>query len=219
VRSRKGRFPLLIAVAAVAVLAQPARAATWGGEVFGAYSTYSMKDWNDLTQVANDTLGTNLDEIHGGLGGGLGVRVWATSNWMFSAVWEPLFADTKDDANGIEIQLNGQSFQGTAAYFFPTRGTGKFGIGAGLGYYRLSGEDTAPGFAKEKIEGSSVGFHFLGLGELEVSPGFAVTGAVGYRVAKISDTQFDGLSTVPKFETDYSGLMLRAGVAFYVTPR
>ena len=67
------------------------------------------------------------------------------------------------------------------------------------------------------IGGSTVGFHFLGLTEWTPSPGFGVTGAIGYRVAKIDETEFDGVKD-PNSETDYSGLMLRAGLAFYLPP-
>jgi hypothetical protein len=58
----------------------------------------------------------------------------------------------------------------------------------------------------------------MGMGEWTFSPGFAITGSAGYRVAKISDTKADGESGDPKFETDYSGVMLRAGLAFYMPP-
>jgi hypothetical protein len=54
------------------------------------------------------------------------------------------------------------------------------------------------------------------MGEWTMSPGFAITGSAGYRFAKISDTQFDDVSSSPETETDYSGLMLRAGLAFYM---
>ena len=62
------------------------------------------------------------------------------------------------------------------------------------------------------------------MGEWKVSASLAITGTVGYRVAKITDTKFDGKSasqhfgdpTLPNTETDYSGLMLRAGLAYYM---
>jgi hypothetical protein len=67
-----------------------------------------------------------------------------------------------------------------------------------------------------KLEGSTVGFHFMGLMEYTVKPGFALTGSAGYRVAKIKDTQVQNVSASPELETDYSGLTLRAGMAFYL---
>jgi hypothetical protein len=67
-----------------------------------------------------------------------------------------------------------------------------------------------------ELEGSTVGFHFLGMGEWTVSPGFGVLAEAGYRIAKISDTQLDGESNDPEFETDYSGFTGRAGLVFYL---
>ena len=140
--------------------------------------------------------------------------MWPNSTWMVAATWEPLFASSKDDTFDAELGLNGNSFQGTIGYFFPTTGTAKYGIGAGVGYYMLNGELTAPGVPDQTIEGNTVGFHFLGMGEWTISPGFAFTGSAGYRVANISETEVDGVET--DGETDYSGFMVRAGLAFYM---
>ena len=52
-----------------------------------------------------------------------------------------------------------------------------------------------------------------------MSPGFAVTGTVGYRLAKIDDTKLQGQSSEPKVETDYSGFLGRVGLAFYFPER
>lgn len=213
------KMMLMMIAAAWAVTASgPARAATVGGEVFGAFNTYSMDQVNEFIQFANTNAGTNFDEISTGLGGGLALRVWPTPTWMVSAGWEPLFASTKSDAFGVDIELNldAQAFQATGAYFFPTQGTGKFGFGAGLGYYTIAGEaPDSTGTTTIDIGGSTVGFHFLGLAEWTVSPGFGVTASAGYRVAKIDETEFDGVKD-PDSETDYSGVMLRAGLAFYL---
>ena len=188
-----------------------------GAEVFGAFNTYSMEDWNDAIAGPIAASGTNFDEISGGFGGGLGLRFFASPNFMISGVWEPLFVTRADDATGDKLKLDGNSIQGSVAYFFPTAGSARYGLGAGVGYYMLSGEaedptDPPPG----ELEGNGVGFHFMGLGEWTVSPGFAVTGGAGYRVANIDDTELDGVSSNPKFETDYSGMMLRLGLAFYM---
>ena len=90
----------------------------------------------------------------------------------------------------------------------------RYGIGAGLGYYLLNGTSERSGLPDIEIKGSTVGFHFMAMGEWEVSPGFGITGNAGYRVANITDTEFDGQGTSPKSETDYSGLVLRGGLVF-----
>jgi hypothetical protein len=66
------------------------------------------------------------------------------------------------------------------------------------------------------VTGTGVGFHILGTGEMTVSPGFGIFGSAGYRMAKVSDTEFDGQGTSPKSETDFSGFTARAGLAFYM---
>lgn len=216
------RMAVLAAVAVMAFAAAPALAMTVGGEVFGAFSTFGMSDWQDAVDAANSG-GANFDDVSGGLGGGLGLRMWPNSNWMIAGTWEPMFESTKDDPSNTELKLNGNSFQGTAGYFFPTTGPAKFGVGAGLGFYSVSGEVSDPSTTVD-LSGSAVGFHFLGMMEWTVSPGFAVTSSAGYRVAKVSDTKFNdesygtyvGDPTLPDIETDYSGLMLRAGLAFYM---
>src|SRR5438094_748127 len=72
--SRMSRMRLAVLVAAVmAFAAAPAFAMTVGGEAFGTFSTYSMKDWNDLIDQSN-TSGSNFDNVNGGIGGGLGLR-------------------------------------------------------------------------------------------------------------------------------------------------
>ena len=68
----------------------------------------------------------------------------------------------------------------------------------------------------EVIEGTTVGFHLHGLMEWTMRQGVAPTANAGYRIAKIKDTKADSQSATPELATDYSGLALRAGVAFYL---
>ncbi len=207
------RMAVLSAVALMALAAVPVHAMTVGGEVFGGFNTFTMKDWQDAVDQANAS-GANFGDVTSGFGGGLGLRTWANPNWMLAATWEPLFKTSKDAASNTELKLNGNSYQATAGYFFPMSGPGKFGMGAGLGIYTLNGKITGTGGGD--LTGNTVGFHFLGMGEWTVSPGFSITGSAGYRVAKIDDTKFNDQSSTPKFHTDYSGFMGRLGLAFYL---
>jgi len=215
------KFKLVMVLALVCFAAAPALAADtkFGAEVFGAFNSYSMSDVNDGIDQLNQNDGTNFDDVSSGLTGGINARMWANQNWMFSAGWEPLFLETKTDtpANG-KINLDGNSFQATGGYFFPSHSNGRYGIGAGLGYYSISGEASGvvSGGSTTDITGSTVGFHVMGMGEWTVSPGFAITAASGYRIAKISDTKFDDQSQSPELETDYSGFMGRVGLSFYL---
>jgi len=213
---RKSALTILLTIACAMTIAAPAAAANVGGEVFGAFSTHSMKDWNERVVAPANQAGGNMDEFSNGYGGGLGLRMWPNRQWMVSATWEPLFVSREEKVSGDVAKLNANAFEATAGYFFPTSSQARFGLGAGLGIYSLGGEVTSSSSSAIKLEGSTVGFHFLGLMEWAVQPGFAITGNAGYRVANIKDTKADNVSATPELATDYSGLMLRAGVAFYL---
>jgi opacity protein-like surface antigen len=215
---RRVQLVSILAIAASMVFgASLASAATFGAEVYGAFNTHSMGDWNDLIDQANAS-GADANNINNGITGGLDLRMWATPNWMFSAGWEPLFLSTKDEVSGDKISTNANSIQLTGSYFFPTAGKAKYGIGAGLGYYMIGGkvESATPGTPEADITGSAVGFHILSQGEFAISPNFNFTAGAGYRFANVGDTKIDDQSANPKFETDYSGFMARAGISFYM---
>lgn len=210
------RAMTLPAVLMLLAWAAPLHAATFGGEVYGQFNTYSMGDWNDAIDAINAFGGTNFDNINNGISGGLAARMWATPNWMFSLGWEPLFASTEDSPSGSKIKLNANAVLLTAGYFFPTPSAGKYGIAAGLGYYHLGGKVEETGYPSADLTGNAIGFHVLGQAEWMVSPGFGVTAGAGYRMAKIGDTKLEGTSATPKLETDYSGFTGRLGLTFYM---
>jgi len=213
---RKSALAVLFVLCCASTFAAPVAAATVGAEVFGAVNTHSMKDWNDEVAALNAS-GGNMDEFSNGFSGGLGVRVWPNSNWMLSGNWEPLFISREDKVSGGKLGLNANAFEASAGYFFPSASPARFGLGAGIGVYQLNGDITNPNSSNEvKLEGSTVGFHFNGLMEWTVKPGFAITGNAGYRIANIKDTKSDPAGLPSDFSTDYSGLSLRAGMAFYM---
>jgi len=212
---RKSAYAVLLAMGCITAFAATASAATVGGEVFGAFSTVSMKDWNERIVAPVNQGGGDMDEFSTGYGGGLGLRVWPNSKWMLSASWEPLFVSREEKTSGDEANLKANAFEATAGYFFPSSTPARFGLGAGLGLYSLGGEITSS-TSTLKLEGSTVGFHVMGLMEWTVKPGFSITGSAGYRMADIKDTKVDNVSASPEMSTDYSGMTLRAGLAFYL---
>jgi hypothetical protein len=208
----------LLAASVMAVSAVPAHAVTWGGDVFGAFSTHTMKDWNDAIDASNSG-GTDFNNVNNSFGGGLGLRLMPNQNWMIEGTWEPLYPSTEDNnTSGDKLSFTANSFQGTATYFFPSQGKNKFGLGAGVGMYSMSGKAESAGSPSVDLGGSTVGFHVLGTGEMAVSPGFGLFGSAGYRMAKIDDTEIAGMDAAerggPKVATDFSGFMVRAGLAF-----
>jgi hypothetical protein len=203
----------VVALAMVPTFAAAA-AGPFGAEVFGSFNTFAMGDVNDAIDAENTAFGTNFDDVSSGISGGLGLRMWANQNWMLSARWEPLFVETESDAVGAtgKQNLDANSFQFTGTYFFPSKNpTAKYGIGAGVGMYSIGGEVTDDAGNTADVEGSGPGFHFMGVGEWTMSPGFAFTGSAGYRVASV---EID--NTSPTVNADYSGFMARAGLAFYL---
>jgi hypothetical protein len=200
------KLTILWALAAMAMLPGAASAMTFGGEVFGAYNTYAMEDVNDVIDDAN-SLGADFDEFGSGLTGGLGLRMWASPQFMLAAHWEPLFLETED--SGTTINMDANSFQLTGGWFFPSTSNARYGIGGGLGYYTLGGEISDDTGTLAEADGSGVGFHLLGMGEWTMSPGFALTGGAGYRFADIEIDDAGGDTA------DYSGFMGRVGLAFY----
>ncbi len=207
---------------ALAVAPSLAAAGTFGVEVFGGFNSYSMSDVNDLTKDSNQSSGTNFETVSNGLSAGLGVRMWANQNWLLSAAWEPLFASTESSTIVTEkVNLNANSFQVSGTYFVPSNTNAKYGLGAGVGYYSISGENevTSPTPSTEKIEGSGPGFHVVGVGEWTVNKTWSITGSAGYRVASIEMKDKDGdaipTSSGSNATADYSGFIGRAGVVMY----
>jgi hypothetical protein len=212
-----GLIAITLAVAHPGNAGAQTEASTFGAEVFGAFNTYAMGDVNDAVDVLNFS-GGNFDKIKSGITGGLGARWWPSQTLLTSLVWEPLFAKTKSGAD--EVKADGNSFQLSGTYFFPTTPhysehttfttATRFGVGGGVGYYNLGGE-TFLGGVRSDINGNGFGFHIMGLADCNMSPGFAVTGGLGWRFAGIGIDNSTNDSKV-----DYSGLMLRVGVAFYL---
>ncbi len=205
----RGAVLAILVAAACVAMPRTSAAAKVGGEVFGAFNTHGMSDVNDELAATNQLFGSNFSDIKSGLTGGIAARVWPSGNWMLMAAWEPLFLESTDDASGTTFNVDAQTYQATAAYFFPTMTPAKFGIGGGAGIYNISGEVSGGG-GSSNIEGSGVGFHAMGMTEMTVSPGFAVTGSLGWRWADI-EADNSGGQTV-----DYSGVMARVGLAFYL---
>ena len=202
---------------ALAVAPSLAAAGSFGAEAFGSFSTYSMKDVNEGLASANLS-GSDFTDVSNGLSGGLGLRMWANQNWMLSANWEPLRANTESTPTSEKFNVNAQSFQFSGTYFMPSATNARYGLGAGFGYYSIGGEAEDPS-GTAKVEGSGPGFHFQGVGEWSVNKTWAFTGSAGYRLANIKMKDETGTQlltpTGSDATADYSGFMGRAGVVMY----
>ncbi len=207
---------------ALAVAPSLAAAGTFGAEVFGGFNSYSMKDVNDGVTL-NQSSTASFDEVTSGLSAGLGLRMWANQNWLISAAWEPLFANTESSATSEKRNLNANSFQFTGTYFLPSNTNAKYGFGAGIGYYSIGGESENPAATPTtmKIEGSGPGFHVVGTGEWTINKSWSFTGSAGYRVADIEMKDENGnpvpqtASSTTNATADYSGFIGRVGLVMY----
>jgi hypothetical protein len=52
-----------------------------------------------------------------------------------------------------------------------------------------------------------------------MTPRWVLGAQVGYRHARVSDTRIQDQSTSPKLVTDFSGMIMRAGIAYDWWPR
>lgn len=214
---KDGRWWMLLAVVVLGAGTMPlsASAATFGAEVFGAYNRYAMTDVNNAIEDQNTQFASTFDKLNGGVTAVLGLRTWASPDWLLSASWEPLRLETQSGTETVNLDAN--SFQFTAARFFPSSSKARYGIGAGLGYYSIAGkyEDTSAPANNENIGGTGIGFHALGLGEWPVNESFALSASAGYRAANIKP---DANNVLPNTTdtANYSGVMARFGFSFYI---
>ena len=212
---------VLLPVAAALVLIAPAgRAAgvssgpVWGVELFGGWSTYAMSDINDQLALTNQQLGTSFDDITSGTAGGLGLRMWPSENVLLRLDLEAMLAESEN--SGVTFDIGPGAAVVSATYYFPSTSPMRFGLGAGVGEYSIIGEIKGPG---GKLDTSGDGFGAMAMGEAlwPMSGRWSMTGTAGYRFAKVNDVKFEDQSS--HTEADFSGVMLRVGLAYDWSPR
>lgn len=223
------RSARLIALAGVLlVLFAPAAASAdtrVGIALFGGYNTYSMNDVNEMIREINSTLsgGAQLDEIKDswGYGGGLRVR---PAPLLFAFDFERLVPGSELEYFGatVDVDVSANAFTGTLFYLFPSESSVRLGLGAGAGYYGLSGAigaDSAGVGVELDLEGSGVGFHALAVLDFAFSSVVHLEGMAGYRFAETNDLKVAGETAYKpdgeKAKLEWSGFMSRAGLTLY----
>jgi hypothetical protein len=215
-RTRRFSLTALFAALAMVSLAATVSASSmrWGGEVWGAFNTHTMGDWNDAIDQANAS-GSNFDNIKSGFSFGVGPTMIVNNQWQFGAHYERLNAKSSEDAS-IQQKLSpsANSFGVSGMYLFPSKGMAAFGLGLSLDFTNLSGNLEASG-TELKIEGSGVGGQLLGSARYAFSPMFSGNLTAGYRLANIDIDTVGGASTAGSSlnSEDYSGLVVRAGLS------
>jgi hypothetical protein len=205
-----------LAICAIALTASISSAAgmRWGGNVFGAFNTFSMKDWNSIIDQANAS-GSKFDNIKSGYSFGLGPFVVIDNKWQIGAHYEMLMAK-KSEYQGVSVKPKANSFGASVDYLFPTQSKTSFSLGASGDYYSLSGElDQTVAPTTNKTKGTGAGGQVRGTGSYAFAPEFAGFVSAGYRFAniKIKDIGGQDVSASGLKTEDYSGLVLRVGIS------
>jgi hypothetical protein len=209
-----------LALAGLALVLTPALASarSFGVEAFAAFNTHSMASWNTDLELANEA-GGDFNRLGPSFGGGAGVRCVLNETWSLDADWEPLSVESKDAPTGRALVFEAQTYHlGVVRNVRATR-MSRLGFGGSVGWYELRGRRENAGVQTASLSGHTLGFIARATGEHDLGRGIAATATVGYRYAKIADTQVNGASFNPRIETDWSGLVVRLGLTFQLWER
>lgn len=191
----------------------------WLG-ISGSITTYDMGDVN--SQIKDIDL-TNLDEIGNGFAFGVDAGIGMSPMLSVTAGYQFMTASTGLDAGlGLELDYNlpAHAFRGGLELRPPTPGPLKLGAGAMVGVVSAAG-DVALAAVPElgmvgEVSGSGPMFEGYAVADLWFTPIMALSPAVGYRHAKISEVKLN--DTVIRnldgsdLSLDYSGYYLRLGL-------
>jgi outer membrane protein with beta-barrel domain len=221
----------LVAIPCAALANQPIKVGISG---FGGFHSYRMSDVNEQIDSVNvdpgllGGSGTTLDKISKGFGLGGGIHAWVTDAIFLSVDYERLFA--KSSASGtnsgtaFDLDLNAPANAVTlsGAYFFPMKGKIRYGLGAGVGYYKAAASlkySSASFDSSSDVKGHAIGFHGVGRIDYPAASNVHVEVQAGYRYAKTTNIEINGDEIVnadgSKQKIDWSGLLSRAGITYY----
>ena len=230
--SRPLRAPRVALLAAPLVLValitcpRPAHpAVVFGVEFSLGYGTYAMGAVNDTLHSFNDFLGTEFPDIRNGMAGLLALRVWPNDRLLLRLALEPMdaesgfsFVDSTGYGGTLLYDTGPVATTLTATWFFNPPQTWRFGVGGGVGWYSIEGEIKGPGGSLD-LTGDGFGVHVQGEVQYTMKVRWAVGAQVGYRHAVVGDTKLQDVSANPKLATDFSGMIVRVGIAHDWWPR
>jgi len=218
-------------VAAVLLLPIPARSAPrLALAIHAGYNEYDMTDVNQdlITHSINEVIlggsGFALDEIHGGLGFGAGLRFHPSKRISLAVDYDRLTAKSHLSLFNIDFNVKApaHAVTGSAIYWFPSATRVRGGVGGGGGYYWSDGEfgaDTSGVGITTPMKGSGPGFHAMGLFDYTISPKVHFEASAGFRWAETKDLEIEGekaqTSDGSDATLDWSGFMSRLGLTFY----
>ncbi|MFH1278547.1 MAG: hypothetical protein ABIK65_09230 [Candidatus Eisenbacteria bacterium] len=194
-------------------------------EIGGRYGTYAMDDVNDDIAAIDALIWpTRFDEISGGLGFGTGAGLRVSPNLDIGIRYERFMAksEASDFSGSITYDFGANGLFGFMEYRFPSSSKISGGIGAGGGLVVSSGEVgltvTGVGSVSGDTEGSGPLLQGYGFIDLPLSPRVSIIPSAGYRYAKVSSLEIDGLPVYnadgSDYSVDYSGVFLSASIRF-----
>ena len=209
---------LCLAAFALASIATPGHAdMRFGGEVWGAWNSHSMDDWNKLIDDANSS-GGNFDNINSGFSFGVGPTLLVSDKCRFGVHFERLIANKSEDS-GVAVKPAANAIGASFDYLFPS-GALEYGLGAAVDMMTLAGkveQPTAP--TENDVEGSGVGFQVRGTVNYALGAAVHAELGVGYRFADIKVDKIGGIDNDPSVSgldtEDYSGVTVRIGLQIH----
>ncbi len=204
----------------------------WALTGFASANTYAMSDINDQISALNFIsswagYGT-MNEIDTGPSFGGGLRAIFNDRAWVELDYERLLANSEFVASigRLKLDVPSHGILASAGYLFPG-GRLRFGVGAGLGYYTASGSSIevsgtafdVTGSVKADISATGVGAHGFGMLDAALSDPLHAELLVGYRYAPTGDVEVSeanlGSATLEGYSLDWSGVVLRGGLAFH----
>jgi len=221
-------------IAAALLLPRPSTAAPRVAlAIHAGYNEYAMTDVNQdlITHSINEMIlggsGFALEQIHGGIGFGAGLRFHASKRFSLALDYDRLTAKSHLSLFNIDFNVKApaHSVTGSAIYWFPSKTRVRGGVGSGGGYYWSNGEfgaDTSGVGLTTPMKGSGGGIHAMGLFDYTISPKVHFEANAGFRWAETKDLEIDGekayTSDGSAATLDWSGFMSRLGLTFYFGP-
>jgi hypothetical protein len=209
---------IVLAVAVLGLSPCVARATVVGLEITGGYASFEYGAVNEQLAMMNEQMGTSFGSLQGGGGMGFGLRIWPTDRWMLRFSTEMTNSPTTttvENVGDVSFDPMASFFTVDVTYFLIESKPFRIGIGAGAGIADLAGEFKIPGpGGVYDITGDGPEGHALLEADFGITKRAGIMFQGGYRVAKVSDTQFDSVSFDPVLETDLTGAYFRIGFSY-----
>lgn len=227
------KIALLVGVAALA--AGPAHALNERAWLLvgGGAAAYGMSDLNEELRAFNATYGSGgltFDMIEKGPALGLAVGFETSGRWNFGLGVDRMFATTTASTPTAEVryQFTANGWRAFAEYALRPIGKSALRLGFGAGVIGESGKITITqaGYTPSepsKLSGAAPLYEAYAGGDLWLTPIVAISGASGYRYAKLGSVNTDGYEYDSQIDgtpvsIDFSGPYVRLGLKFVSSP-